>query len=392
MTWRNYNNGPALQRDVSVLLEPDPDNAEGIYVHLPFCRAHCTYCPFAVSTDLSQERGYMSALFAEIRTAPPAHADTLYIGGGTPSRSSPAALRELFETIRSRFSLLTGAEVTLEANPEDISVPALDLWLELGVTRLSIGVQSFHDQELAPLGRLHGRDGARAALELARGSGHFSLNVDLILGLPGQTRASFLDSLEQAIDAATDHLSLYLLDLDEDTALRRQIQSGRQVVQPDDDAAEVYLLAVSRLESAGLRQYEISNFSVPGRESRHNLRYWNRSTYRGFGLGAHSFDGERRFANTRDLGEYIFRMTNAGSARDFEETLASDDCRRETLFLSLRRRSGIEESIISSLCGDAAVAWIEEGEEEGWIRREQGRVVLTPRGFLVSNELIARLF
>ena len=369
----------------------------GVYVHLPFCRVHCTYCAFAISTDLGREEEYLEALLREIGTraalsgapAPsPAVADTIFFGGGTPSRMSIARLQRINVAVRDRFAVAPEAEFSMEANPEDITPDSLAAWRDLGVNRLSIGVQSFIDAELAPLGRIHGAARAREAVALSVASS-VRTSLDLILGLPQQTRSSFSETLDRAIDLGVGHVSLYMLDLEEGSTLSVQVGRGRATLPEDALVADLYTEAIERLAAGGLRQYEISNFARPGEECRHNIRYWTRSEYLGFGLGAHSFVAERRFANTRDIRRYI---ASAPAAVDFSESLGAGEARRETLFLSLRQVTGIDYEQVAELCGQEGIAWMERGLRDGWLRRADGKVGFTPAGFLLSNEYISQLF
>jgi oxygen-independent coproporphyrinogen-3 oxidase len=360
----------------------------GIYVHLPFCTSHCTYCPFVISTDLSLQDAYTAALVEEIGAKGGGEeVDTIYFGGGTPSRTSLTNLELIAAAIRRRFVVSDDAEVSMEANPEDVNEESLAGWRALGVNRLSIGVQSFHDRELGPLARVHGRERAIAAVEMAVASG-VRTSLDLILGLPLQTAASFRDTLDVATGLGVGHLSMYLLDLEEATPLQTQVKRGRAVLPDDEEVATVYVDAVARLGAAGLRQYEVSNFACPAEECRHNLRYWQRREYHGFGIGAHSFLGKRRFANTRDIHRYIARDFGA----DFAEELGDAEVKREELFLGLRQTAGIESDDVARLCGEEGTTWIERGIEEGWLRRAGSRVAFTPAGFLLSNDYISRLF
>ena len=359
----------------------------GLYLHLPFCRVHCSYCPFAVSTDLELQDRYTDALVAEIAArATGERVDTIFLGGGTPSRTSFANLQRTVDEVRRRFAIDADAEFSIEANPEDVTAESLAFWRSLGVDRLSIGVQSFHDAELLPLGRVHGAQRARDAVRDAVATG-MRASVDLILGLPRQTAESFAESVRQAIGSGVGHVSLYMLDLHEGTALERQVGSGRTTLPEDDLVATLYLQAVETLDAAGLRQYEISNFAKAGEESRHNLRYWRREHYHGYGLGAHSFVGNRRFANTRDMHAYL-----AGAPADFSEELTAVEERRESIFLQLRQVAGIHCADIERLCGQEGIEWIERGLVDGWLRRDGSRVAFTPTGFLLSNELMSQLF
>jgi oxygen-independent coproporphyrinogen-3 oxidase len=390
----------------------------GLYLHLPFCSTHCTYCPFAISTDLRLQSDYTDALIREIRddrrsrlardggasgTAegreegvgdgtssvhPRPGVDTIYFGGGTPSRLAMEHLNRIFDALRARFTIAENAEVTLEANPEDVSAESVAAWRRMGVNRLSIGVQSFHDPELSAIGRVHDRTRAIDAVRTAVASG-VRTSLDLILGLPEQTAGSYRLSLETALGLGVGHVSLYMLDLEERTPLQVQAARGRVVLPEDDFVADLYLETIRRLAGGGLRQYEISNFARPGEESRHNLRYWRREEYLGFGLAAHSFAGERRFANTRDIRRYIELSPAAG---DFEETLGEDEVRHEMIFLQLRQASGMCYEDLVALCGQEGIEWIERGLRDGWLVRKGERVAFTPTGFLQSNDFISQLF
>ena len=333
-----------------------------------------------VSTKVQQQDRYTDALLREIDGwAGRESVDTIFFGGGTPSRTSIENLARIVARLRERFDVAAGAEFSLEANPEDITPDALAAWRALGVNRVSVGVQSFHEEELRPLGRVHGPQRARDAIRDAVASGART-SLDLILGLPYQTAESFRVTLETAIDSGAGHLSLYMLDLEEGTALERQVASGTIVLPDDELVASLYAEAVERLEAAGLHQYEISNFGDP---CRHNLRYWRREEYLGFGAGAHSFVGNRRFANSKNVD---------GWETDFAETLSDADVRRETIFLCLRQTSGIDYDDVVRLCGAGGTEWMERGLSDGWLRREGGRVAFTSAGFLLSNDYISQLF
>ena len=361
----------------------------GLYFHLPFCAVHCTYCAFAISTDAALQDGYVEALIRELAVGGWRLAvDTIYLGGGTPSRTSRANLAQLFAAMRSRFDVGADAEISMEANPEDVNAESVAAWRALGVNRISIGVQSFHDDELRVIGRIHDRAQAIEAVRTVVASGARA-NLDLILGLPNQTAESFRETLDTAVDLGVGHLSLYMLDLEERTPLQVQAARGRVHLPEDDLVAELYVEAIDHLERGGLHQYEISNFARAGEECRHNLRYWTRSEYFGFGLGAHSFVGDRRFANTRDIRQYIELSPDA---RDFSETLGDEEVRRETIFLQLRQTSGMCYEDLVALRGKEGIEWIERGLQGGWLRRNDGRVAFTPSGFLQSNDFISQLF
>lgn len=365
-----------------------------VYMHLPFCRVKCTYCAFAISTDSSLEERYVSALIEEIRRRIPAGAllATLYIGGGTPSRLSAPSVERLSEELDDR-SCVEGAEITLEANPEDVSEESLDRWTTLlGVNRISLGVQSFHESELAPLGRIHGRRGALEAIELA--SRHVPrLSVDLILGLPGQTVESVAASAELALQGPAGHLSLYLLDLEEGSALEQRVRAGLIDLPADDETAEMYRIVVRLARQHGLEQYEVSNFARPGQEAVHNRRYWERRPYIGLGLGAHSFDSANRSSNTRVIREYLEMIESGSLPIVFTETLDENEIRHERIFLGLRQVAGVPASELRELAGESGEKWLEEALEQKWVTiDDDDRVRFTVDGYLVSDELISALF
>jgi oxygen-independent coproporphyrinogen-3 oxidase len=369
----------------------------GLYVHLPFCRRRCTYCAFAISTDRTMEDAYVRALLAEITgwgTRPTGEESlvSIFYGGGTPSLLEPDHLRGIDAAVRAAFRVSASPEISLEANPEDISAESLAGWQESGVNRLSIGVQSFDDRELYPLGRGHGREAALRAIDLAVQAGGLRVSVDLILGLPGQTLTSFEGSLRTAIGKGAGHLSLYMLDLEEGSALRKHVEIGRTVLPDDGLTAAMYERAVRLCSDEGLAQYEVSNFARSGEECLHNLRYWERNAYVGVGLGAHSFLDSERFANTRDLDDYIRQIDERGDAVVFREALTDAEVREERLLLSLRQSAGLQYADLVALCGLEGRVWAERGIEEGWLQRRGDRVGFTSAGFLLSNDYIAQLF
>jgi putative oxygen-independent coproporphyrinogen III oxidase len=360
-----------------------------LYVHLPFCRVHCLYCPFVISTDIAQQDRYVDALVAEVDAkGRRQRVESVYFGGGTPSRTSLENLRRLVDAIRERFDVAHDAEFSMEANPEDITASSIQEWRATGVNRLSIGVQSFDDRELAPLHRVHTAARAHEAIALAAASG-LRVSLDLILGLPQQTAESFQSTLEQAMASGAGHISLYMLDLEERTPLSTLVERGRVTVPDDELVASLYVAAVETLARGGFRQYEISNFAKQGEECLHNLRYWTGGDYLGLGVAAHSFAGGRRFANTRNIRTYIDAH---GAAEDFSETIGETEARRERLFLRLRQTGGIHYDELQRLCGQEGREWADRGLRDGWLRRDGDRVAFTPSGFLLSNEFISQLF
>src|ERR1700739_18589 len=299
-------------------------NSLGIYISVPFCRAKCTYCNFAsgVSSVKAHEQ-YVARVCGEIRSlrprlggaAIPELVDSIYLGGGTPSVLSPALIGELGRTLRQEFAVSQHAEITLECAPGQLDDPAMEAMLAFGVNRVSFGVQSLVDREAAATGRFHTREVVLRDLERVRSAGLRKLSIDLIAGMPHQTGASWQESLEVLVATGGEHASIYMLEIDEDSRLGRELLAGgsryhAQTVPSEELTADLYESAISALEANGLRQYEISNFARVGSESQHNLKYWRREPYLGFGLDAHSMVRTRsgaalRFCTTAILGEYL---------------------------------------------------------------------------------------
>src|SRR5580704_12926027 len=299
-------------------------NSLGIYISVPFCRAKCTYCNFAsgVSSVAAHEQ-YVARVCEDIRSlrqrptcaAIPGQVDSIYLGGGTPSVLSPALVRQLAHTLRQEFDISPAAEITLECAPGQLDDPALDAMLAFGVNRISFGVQSLVDREAAATGRFHTRQVVLSDLERVRSAGLHNLSIDLIAGMPHQTAASWQESLEVLAATGVEHDSIYMLEIDEDSRLGRELLAGGSryhagAVPSEELTADLYESAIAFLGQNGLHQYEISNFARSGCQSRHNLKYWRRQPYLGFGLDAHSMlrtpqGSALRFSNTAVLAEYL---------------------------------------------------------------------------------------
>jgi len=410
------------------------DSMLGVYVSVPFCRAKCSFCNFAsgVGTAGSIE-AYVARLCAEIEAVGataarlgaelPRRVDTLYLGGGTPSLLTPAQLKAIFAALRGVFAVEAAAEVTLEAAPGQIAGDVLETALRMGVNRVSLGVQSFVDAESAAVGRLHTARACVAEVRRLRAAGVARVGVDLIAGLPGQSAESWelsLDALEALVrEGMVDHASVYMLEVDEDSRLGREVLAGGQRfhahgVPAEEIAAELYARACMRLPAMGLAQYEISNFAAAGRVSRHNLKYWQRRPYVGFGLDAHSMlrvgEGAVRWANGDTLAEYMvdkdagaFGGLRTGFSTTALRVLGRDEnsegitkvdereAFEETVFLGLRMSEGV------SLAG-LRREWVREFEasarelvQAGLMTESEGRWGLTLGGRLVSNEVFGRL-
>lgn len=370
----------------------------GIYIHIPFCRSKCDYCDFySLAGREGQMDLYQRALLAHLReTAPLAQGipvDSIYFGGGTPSYYGAKRLKELLAALYKLFSVEKDAEVTVECNPDSVGLKSLRTLRKAGVNRLSLGMQSARGEELYSVHRIHTPQQTDQAVELARKAKFTNLSLDLIYGLPGQTMESWKATVEHALSLIPQHLSCYGLKVEEGTPLARRVAEG-EALPDDDQQADLYLWTVGRLERAGLPQYEISNFAKPGCESRHNLRYWLTRPYIGFGPGAHSDFGGRRYSFVRDLDAYIRGVLEGGNIIDSSELIPQRERCGEYLMLRLRTTRGIDgREYRSTYFMDFAPleARLREFAAQGWAEETDGRWHFTPKGFLVSNQLIGDL-
>ena len=417
----------------------------GVYISIPFCKAKCTFCNFASGAFApSRMQRYVDRLCDEIEAADstalslgagrvPAGAernilDTLFFGGGTPSLLSSLHVRKIFKTLRAEFSFKKSAEITLECAPGQLSDETLAELLQQGMNRISLGVQSFVDGESAAVGRLHSQQSVLDELARLRAAGLQDINVDLIVGLPHQTRASWEHSLDAVIATGVPHVSVYMLEVDDESRLGREMLAegtryGAAAVPSEDDAADWYQLGCERLNAAGIHQYEISNFASEGHQSRHNLKYWRRNPYLGFGLDAHSMlltpTGAVRFSNTSDLDLYSADSEAAEDPASAQNPLALypqdpavqslpapevdyvnlEQAFEESLFLGLRLNEGVSLASLRDQFGEALLDQIqpalEEVHEVGLLSLSRGddmdRIALTDRGRMVSNEVFSRL-
>lgn len=370
----------------------------GIYIHIPFCRHKCDYCDFYSLAGAEEQTGrYQKALLAHIaETAPQAkgwEVDTVYFGGGTPLLLGTKALIQVLEFLKKRFKLSRDAEITVEANPESVDFPTLRALRRAGFNRLSLGMQSACDSELRSVGRIHDFAQVEAAVQAARKAKWKNVSLDLIYGLPGQTPESWARTLDAAISLAPEHISGYGLKVEEGTPLAARVAQGETL--PDDDAqADAYLAMVEKLTQAGYGQYEVSNFAKEGFASRHNLKYWTLSPYLGFGPGAHSDFGDRRYAFLRDLEGYITAVESGGRLLSEENVIPRRERGSEYLMLRLRTTHGIEEWEYRReffMDFDPIAALLADYERQGWAEQTERRWRLTPEGFLRSNVLIGQL-
>ena len=383
----------------------------GLYISVPFCRTKCSYCNFASDVfSRSVFQSYVDRVCTDMKRDNPTVAqmggrtdrivDTIYMGGGTPTVLEIAQLRRLFVTIAQNFQVQPGAEITVECAPGTLTPPVIEALQGCGVNRVSLGVQSFIDQEAASVGRLHSRKTILDDIANLRAAGITNINIDLIAGLPHQTVESWAFSVEQTIANQAPHASVYMLEVDEDSRLGRELIAGgtkyhAHFVPNEDVTADLYLMACERLEAAGVRQYEISNFARSGCESRHNLKYWTRQPYLGFGVDAHSMlPGSQggveavRFSTPDSLEAYIaggpLNRTKVSPAAALEEIF----------FLGLRLNCGMDLRQVAADFGEDAIAGVSgiigDFIQTGLIDRRGDRIHLTPRGRLLSNDVFER--
>ncbi len=386
-------------------------NRLGIYVQVPFCQTKCTYCNFHTGV-VAKDRfaPYVAAVCREIReherllaaagvqlldTLPESVVDTVYFGGGTPSLLEPDHLRQILEAINEAFG--TGfTEITLEADPETVEEWKAEGWAKAGISRVSFGVQSFSDQELASAGRMHRREDVYKAVPILRREGIGNISFDLIAGLPHQTKESWKQSLVELVALEPEHVSVYLLEVDEGSRLGKELLAGgirysAGAVPREDEMAEFYEMAQEVLAAAGYRHYEISNWAKPGFESRHNLKYWKREPYLGFGAGAHSFSGAQRWANAHDAAMYASAIENGQLPVEQLETVTGEQALEEELFLGLRQLDGIDVGRIEREYGVALAPRFEPLAKAGFVEREGNVVRLAEEKLSVSNEVFVEL-
>ena len=393
---------------------PDKARPEGLYIHIPFCATKCPYCDFNTYAGIEAMMGpYLAALreeielWGEVLGGP--RLDTVFFGGGTPSYLPAGSIAMLLAAVRGAFRLADGAEITAEANPDDLDTGKLASLLDAGVNRLSIGVQSLDDDLLRLLGRRHSAREALNAFSRARDAGFDNVSIDLMYGLPDQTPEQWAATLATALGLRPSHISMYCLTLEGGTPMERDAAAGRIPVPDGDLAADMYLMAEVQAADAGYRHYEISNWAIPGRESRHNLLYWRNHPFLGVGPGAHSYLDGHRFHNLRSPREYIRRLASGemrprGGGRLFDGipvVEGSEPVDRglemaETMMMGLRLDTGVGADQFTARFGgppgESYGEIIEELEDDGLLEAENDRIVLTPRGRLLGNEVFSRFF
>lgn len=381
----------------------------GVYVHIPFCQVRCSYCDFNTYAGLNHLiAGYVGALCQEIREHARFHplpdslpeqdritASTIYLGGGTPSLLKPALVQSILGACRDTFTVAPGAEITLEANPGTATPASLSSLQQMGVNRLSLGVQSLDDAMLRLLDRLHTAGQAREAYQAARQAGFDNISLDFMYGLPGQTLDHWQNTLAQAVALHPNHLSLYALTLEEHVPMAARVRAGGLSLPDDDAAADMYTLAEDVLDTTGFVHYEISNWAAsPETRSRHNTIYWQRQPYFGFGAGAHSLVANRRYANVLHPRDYIARLQSGASPEAESEAISTRLAMAETMFLGLRLlQEGVSAQQFMAQTGQPLSAFsrqIGELTAQRLLEATGDGVILTRRGRLLSNQVFVR--
>lgn len=371
-----------------------------LYIHIPFCVRKCLYCGFYSTAYASKPaNNYLDALGLEAALYRDRFRDivfeTVYLGGGTPTALTLEQLSRTISLIKEHFTIAVNAEFTVEANPGTLTERKLEFLRTQGVNRLSIGVQSFSDDVLVKLGRIHTAREAVDAVTNARNAGFTNISIDLIYGVPGQTPATWNETLRRTVDLGTEHLSAYSLSYDEGTAFTKEARAGRLVPMADEEVAALYEAAIDVLSRAGYTHYEISNFAAPGFECRHNMNYWNRGEYLGLGPGAWSFVAGRRHANIADVHDYYRRLGVREPVVAYEEFPDRAQAANEAFMLGLRTNRGTDHArYAESLAPEARLHFsveITRLENAGLLYETNGRLRLTDHGMFVSDEVLAKL-
>ena len=369
-------------------------SALGIYLHIPFCIKKCNYCDFCSfpNSDGSIVEAYADELVRRIKCFSEEHGkrrvDTIYFGGGTPTLMPTGCFERIFSALRDSFDIAPDAEITVECNPASIDREGLLALRALGANRLSIGLQSTNDDELSALGRVHSFEDFRNTFFEAREAGFGNISADLMYGIPLQTLESFERTLSALVELRPEHISAYGLKIEEGTAFYHNID---KLVLPDEDGeAEFYSLCCDFLQKAGYDRYEISNFAVNGKESKHNLKYWNRDDYIGFGVAAHScFEGER-FCNSRDIKSFLCGKDIC----EQRERISENDMISEYVMLRLRLASGIDVKEFSELSKKdfkSLYPSVDGYIKNGFMVERDGKIAFTTKGFLVSNVILSEM-
>lgn len=370
----------------------------GIYIHWPFCVRRCNYCSFVSSVDPDLQRPYYDALIGEIQAAGRLYdgqVDSIFIGGGTPSSAPPGAIAGVLRNLRNEFNVAHDAEISIEANPDSVDLDSLQEWRSAGVNRLSMGLQSTHAGHLFRLGRVHTLRDFENAYANARDSGFQNINVDLMYGLPLQTASEWKQTLRFVRTLQPEHISCYGLLLEDGTRLYERVMERALPVPDEALSAKMYTQASNMLRSAGFEHYEISNFARPGKQCRHNIKYWSLDNYLGLGAAAHSLIGLFRFANTDSVNGYIDERSDGALHYAQHEFVTIPDRQNEFVMLKTRLSEGFSEQEYHDEFGEDFMttheAGMEKSLEEGLVEVRDGRIIPTMRGFLFQNQLALNL-
>lgn len=370
----------------------------GIYIHIPFCKQRCSYCAFYSSTLYNIKEEYVDALCNELRMRKEylkgETVETIYLGGGTPSTLTISQLQKICDTVYATYPVSDTPEVTIECNPDDLTPEFLKQLKTMPFNRISMGVQSFNDMQLKRLGRRHNAEKACSAVKNARAAGFGNISIDLMFALPGSTKEEWMHDLETAISLNPDHLSAYNLMYEEGTPLYNSLQRGEFKELSEEENLEQFQMLINSMKAAGYRHYEISNFALPGRESRHNSSYWNDTPYIGCGAAAHSYGGTSREWNIADIKEYI-KGINSGK-RNFEiEHLNEEERYNDTILTRLRTADGIPlawmEKKFSNKLNTYMLRAAEKEVALGNLKEENGHLSLTEKGIFISDAVIREL-
>ncbi|MBO5866065.1 MAG: radical SAM family heme chaperone HemW [Bacteroidaceae bacterium] len=369
----------------------------GIYIHIPFCKQRCLYCAFYSSTLHSKQQEYCDALCREIimrRNYIIGIIDTVYFGGGTPSTLTREQLQKILGTIKENYRLSPSAEITIEANPDDLTPEYLATLRSLSFNRLSMGIQSFDDAQLKAIGRRHTAERARQAVKDARTAGFENISIDLMFALPSSTSAQWQESIKQAIELRPTHISAYNLTYEEETPLYRALQQGKIEAVDEEENLKQFEILIEQLAAAGYRHYEISNFALPGYESRHNSSYWHDIPYLGCGAAAHSYNGESRSWNISDIKTYIEGINNGVPFSEVEQLTTAEQY-NDAILTRLRTADGVPSDWMRKKFGDKLTDYMLRNAAPhiaaGRLKEDNGILSLTREGLFISDAIIRDL-
>ena len=370
----------------------------GIYIHIPFCKKACTYCDFHFTTSLKYAEEMTDAICKELilkKDRITEQVGSIYFGGGTPSVLPSPLLNRIFDTLTQHFSIASGAEITMETNPDDLNAKKIAELRHMPVNRFSIGTQSFFDEDLRWMNRAHDAAEAENSIKRSQDAGFENLSIDLIYGYPLLTNAKFLENINKAVDLQIPHISGYSLTVEPKTALASLIKKGKQIPLNDDQSAEQFQMLIEKLLSAGFEHYEISNYSLPGQYAVHNTNYWRGVSYLGIGPSAHGFDGTNRQLNVANNAEYMEKLQQGKLAETVEELTQLDRLNEYTM-TSLRTMWGMDLNQIKQLYGKTFEEEmrfnLKPFEERNWLHVAQDSVTLTPEGKLFADHIASELF